>query len=105
MSASATPLRAGLQLASSVCNTRVVVVRAPADGGLELACGGAPMVEAGPGRPAPAAPGAAGTLLGKRYVDVEDRIEVLCTAPGTGELSYDGVAMVVKAAKPLPASD
>jgi hypothetical protein len=105
MSASATPLRAGLQLASTVCNTRVVVVRAPADGGLELACGGVPMVEAGPARPPAGAPAAATTLLGKRYVDAEDRLEVLCTSSGTGELSYDGVAMAIKAAKPLPASD
>ena len=52
-------------------------------------------------------PGIAGvtTLMGKRYVNAEDTLEVLCTFSGVGELVCDGVAMTVKAAKPLPASD
>ena len=31
--------------------------------------------------------------------------ELLCVKPGKGSLSVDGVALVVKDAKPLPASD
>jgi hypothetical protein len=105
MSASAAPLRAGVQLASAVCTTRVVVVRAPADGSADLRCGGEPMVPAtGPAQPAKPG-GTAATLLGKRYVDANDALEVLCTASGAGELSCDGVAMALKAAKALPASD
>lgn len=97
--------RPGDQLASTVCTTRVVVVRAPADGAGEIACGGQPMISA---TSAPAAPGGAEpavTLIGKRYVNAAETIELLCTSSGAGELTCDGVAMTIKAAKPLPASD
>ncbi|ROO84902.1 hypothetical protein EDD29_2432 [Actinocorallia herbida] len=99
--------RSGEQLASTVCGTRVVVVRAPADASGVLACGGSPMVAAAsaakPGAPTPA--GQAVTLLGKRYTDAAGTLELLCTSAGTGELTYDGEPLTLKAAKPLPASD
>ncbi len=98
-------LRPGDQLASTVCTTRVVVVRAPAGGEPVITCGGDPMVAAAGGRPAPAAGGDAVTLIGKRYVDAADAVELLCTFSGTGELACDGVPMTLKAAKALPASD
>ena len=106
--ASPTPtLRPGDQLASTVCGTRVVVVRAPAQGRPVIACGGSPMVPAASAPPAP--PGGSGsvavTLIGKRYVDAGGTLELLCTSSGPGELSCDGVPMTLKAAKPLPASD
>ncbi|MEZ5152666.1 hypothetical protein ACFWDA_01365 [Rhodococcus zopfii] len=100
-----TPLRAGEQLASADCTVRVVVVRAPADGEAVLACGGSPMVPATGGRPSTAGITGLVTLIGKRYVNESDTLEVLCTSPGVGELSYDGVPLTVKAAKALPASD
>ena len=63
------------------------------------------MVAATPGaKPALPAPGAT-TLIGKRYVDATETVELLCTSSGTGALSCDGTEMVLKAAKPLPASD
>lgn len=99
-----TPLRPGDQLASTVCGTRVVVIRTPAADAPVLACGGSPMVPAAPAPPI-AANGPAGTLIGKRYVDASGAVEVLCTAAGTGELNCDGVPMTIKAAKALPASD
>ena len=46
-----------------------------------------------------------GPLLGKRYVDDEAGLELLCTRPGQGALTADGRPLVVKGAKPLPASD
>jgi hypothetical protein len=97
--------RPGDQLSSAVSTTRVVVVRAPAEGAPLIACGGRPMIPA-----ASASPGAVGaevavTLIGKRYVNAADTLEVLCTSSGAGELTCDGVAMSLKAAKPLPASD
>ncbi|MEO3787410.1 hypothetical protein ABGB12_29130 [Actinocorallia sp. B10E7] len=99
-------LRAGEQYASTVCATRVVVVRAPEGGGAVLGCGGSPMVPAASAQPAASAPGGeAATLIGKRYVNADDTLEVLCTSSGAGELSCDGVPMTIKAAKPLPASD
>lgn len=100
-----TTLRPGDQLASAVCGTRVVVVRAPAGGSVQLSCGGSPMVPATGARPAPGGAAEAVTLIGKRYVDADRALEVLCTSSGTGELRCDGVPMTIKAAKPLPASD
>lgn len=101
-------LRPGTQLASTVCATKVVVVRAPAQGAPVIACGGSPMAAAS-GKPAtPAAPSgdaANATLVGKRYVDDAGTIELLCVSSGTGELTCDGAPMTIKAAKPLPASD
>ena len=113
MSAMASPqptLRPGEQFASTVSSTRVVVVRAPAEGRPVIACGGSPMVAAASATavPAPSGPPDASapvTLIGKRYVDAAGTVEVLCTSSGPGELSCDGVAMTLKTAKPLPASD
>jgi hypothetical protein len=108
MTSPATALRPGDKLASTVCTTKVVVIRAPADRRPLIACGGSPMV---PAADAPQPPGetpsvtAAGTSIGKRYVDETETIELLCTATGTGELSCEGAPMNLKAAKPLPASD
>lgn len=60
----------------------------------------------------PASPGAQldpdhaqGTLIGKRYIDAQDRVEMLCTQGGKGSLSFDGVIMSVKQPKALPSSD
>jgi len=111
MTSPAPALRPGEQLASTVCTTRVAVIRAPAQGRPLIACGGEPMVPAASARP-PAANGASGasgadaaTLIGKRYVDAAETVELLCTSSGAGALSCDGAPMTVKAAKPLPASD
>jgi len=99
-------LKAGTKLASTVCDTQVVVVRAPGDD-VELGCGGAPLVgvdEGGAtGAPDPAL--ADGTLIGKRYADEEVGIELLCTKAGAGTLTCNGEVLSIKGAKPLPASD
>jgi hypothetical protein len=47
---------------------------------------------------------AAGTVMGKRYVD-ETGAEVLVTKAGAGTLAVGETALNVKEAKPLPASD
>jgi hypothetical protein len=52
-----------------------------------------------------AADHAAGTVLGKRYVDDEGSLEVLCTKAGAGSLSVDSRPLTLKDAKPLPSSD
>ncbi len=46
-----------------------------------------------------------GTLMGKRYVDADDTVEILCTKPGAGTLSMGDQPLVLKEAKPLPSSD
>jgi hypothetical protein len=96
----------GAKLHSTVCSTEVVAIRA-SGGELALECGGRPMVGAD-GPPPSGAPDDAwadGSLLGKRYVDAGDAIEVLCTRGGAGTLGVGGVRLEVKPAKLLPASD
>lgn len=99
-------LTAGSRWKSAVCDTEVIVVRPPEAPG-SLGCGGAEMLPSG-------AAGTAGTLddrlsggtqLGKRYTDDVSGIEVLCTKPGAGTLTFDGTPLELKTAKPLPSSD
>jgi len=47
-----------------------------------------------------------GTTLGKRYTAAGDAgLELLVTKPGSWCVTVDGVPVVLKEAKPLPASD
>lgn len=98
-------LKAGARFKSAVCDTQVMVIKAPA-GDYALQCGGALMIaptEDGGGELDPAL--AEGTLMGKRYVNADESIEMLCTKPGKGSLVLNGEAMAVKQAKQLPSSD
>lgn len=98
-------LKAGSKLASTVCTTEVIVVKAPA-GDVEICCGGQPMVEPGGEGGGEADPAfTEGTQIGKRYADEEAGLEVLCMKAGDGSLSVAGVALPLKEAKPLPSSD
>lgn len=100
-------LKPGLRLKSAVCETQVMVIKAPA-GECALACGGAPMLAMTEAPPAGAAldpSQAGGTLMGKRYVDKSEQFEFLCTKGGQGALWLDGVPLGVKLAKALPSSD
>lgn len=99
-----TAFRPGDQLASTTSTTRVVVVRVTSGAAPEITCGGQPMVPAEGARPQ-SADAEAVTLIGKRYVDATDAVELLCTFSGRGELCCDGAPMTLKAAKALPASD
>ena len=100
-------LKPGLRLKSAVCATEVMVIRAPA-GEAQLECGGAEMLTVTEALPAGAKldPALAqGSLIGKRYVDAAESIELLCTKGGKGSLSANGTALDVKQAKQLPSSD
>jgi hypothetical protein len=100
-------LKLGSRHKSAVCETQVMVIRATAEP-VDLRCGGLPMIEANADAPAGAAldPGfAAGSLIGKRYIDAADKIELLCTKGGKGSLSLGEAAFEVKQAKALPSSD
>jgi hypothetical protein len=96
-------MKPGTRLKSAACDTEVMVIRS-GDGTIE--CGGAAMAEAKPAELLPlAADFSAGTLMGKRYIDADGAYELLCVKPGKGSLAVDGVALLTKDAKPLPASD
>jgi hypothetical protein len=102
-----TVLKLGSRYLSTVCDTQVMVIRTIPDA-LDLRCGGHPMVLAGGPAQKATAPEpdfAGGTLIGKRYIDEADRIELLCTKAGTGSLSLGAQHLLVKQAKALPSSD
>jgi hypothetical protein len=96
-------MKPGTKLKSTVCDTEVMVIRGS---GFVVECGGAPMAQERPAQRGTLEAGwDKGTQIGKRYVDVAGSIELLCVKPGQGSLSIGGVALLLKDAKPLPASD
>lgn len=100
-------LAAGTKLRSTVCKMEGIVIREPQQDGM-IECGGQSMVEAK--QPAStsqelSAPEPSQALIGKRYVDEESGLEILCTKQGLGALSFAGRALTLKQAKPLPSSD
>src|SRR3954466_10461933 len=98
-------VKVGSRLKSAVCDTEVMVVRAPG-ASVDLWCGGHPMVAAGEaGSGEVDAQQAGGPRMGKRYVDEAGAIELLCTKAGKGTLSIAGAPLFLKEPKPLPASD
>jgi len=100
-------LKTGARLRSQVDATELVVVR-PLPDDVELTCGGHPMIdvkaEPTPGLTAKEGAGE-GTQLGKRYTLADTDLEVLVTKPGSGTLAVGDQSLVLKEARPLPASD
>lgn len=100
-------LKAGSRFKSAVCDTQVMVVKTPA-GEHDLRCGGLAMLGATDTAPAGAALDAAHageTLIGKRYVNADESLELLCTKGGKGLLALGATPLEVKQAKQLPSSD
>lgn len=97
-------LAAGKRLKSAVCTTEIMVIAAP-DGEVDLCCGGAAMSEGGGDGGTAAADLANGSAIGKRYVNEDGSLEVLCVKAGDGSLSVGSVALAVKDAKKLPKTD
>jgi hypothetical protein len=95
-------LKAGARFKSAVSDTQVMVVKAPA-GEFELSCGGAPMV--GPNDASQPGSPDGETLIGKRYVNADESLELLCTKGGKGALALNGTPLEIKQAKQLPSSD
>jgi hypothetical protein len=99
-------VKPGTRLRSAVCTTELIVVRAP-DSDVDITIGGAPAstdaVENDGGAVADGHGG--GTAMGKRYVDGEGSIELLCTKPGEGRPAVAGSVLDLKDTKPLPSSD
>jgi len=100
-------LKAGTRFKSAVCSTEIMVIQAPG-GDVDVRCGGAPVIGIADEAPSEAAldPNQkAGNQIGKRYVDEAGQLELLCTKPGEGTLALGDTPLVLKEAKPLPASD
>jgi hypothetical protein len=99
-----TDLTPGKRLRSTVGATEIIVVRPPATP-VELSCGGQPMTADLAARAAAGSATESGTVLGKRYVDNDTGLEVLCTKAGPGVLTAEGRELIIKAPAALPASD
>lgn len=101
-------LSPGTRLRGIACGTDVVVVRAPGRE-LEMTCCGAAMVDREEQSDDAAAPESSveeeTVLIGKRYSDVNNGLEVLCTREGAGPMMCDGRPLTVNAPRPLPSSD
>ena len=97
-------LSAGKRLKSTVCTTEIMVITAP-DGEVDLCCGGAPMNEGDANGGSVNPDYAAGTAIGKRYVNEDGSLEVLCVKAGDGSLAVGDTSLAVKDAKKLPKTD
>ena len=99
-------LKTGARLKSAVCDGEIMVVTTPG-GDVNLTCGGAPMVEAGADaeRVEINPDHAVGIVIGKRYINEEETLEVLCVKAGDGSLAVDGNLLLQKDTKKLPKTD
>ena len=99
-------LKPGFRLRSAVCETEAIIIKSPV-GDTDLRCGGVPVASIGSAPSGDAVHPAfqGGTLIGKRYVDDEDRLEVLVTKPGKGSFSLGEILLKEKPAKKLPSTD
>lgn len=100
-------LKPGSRWCSTVCDTEIVVVKGVLTD-IDLECGGSPMVSfdsTNRDKGVISSGFDGGTEIGKRYIDADATIEILCTRPGLGSLAVAGRPMQVKSAKMLPSSD
>lgn len=99
-------VKPGTRWVSAVCDAEVIVIKSP-PAAVALECGGVPMETApGPGRRVPpVCDSGEAPRVGKRYIDEDTGLVVLCTKGGSGVLSVDGRPLSVMATKRLPASD
>lgn len=98
-------LSTGQRLKSGVCTTEIMVITAPPED-LDLTCGGSPMTANGDESNAGLNPDFAdGSTIGKRYVNADGKLEILCVKPGDGSLAIAGDKLKLKDSKKLPKTD
>ncbi len=100
-------LKPGARLFGAACTSEFVVVKAPADA-VDIRIGGHPAATSADQRSddlTVTTDPDAKPLIGKRYVDADDTIELLCTKPGDGAPALGDDVLTQKEAKALPASD
>lgn len=96
-------MKPGMKLKSTVCNTEVMIIKGT---NFAVECGGSPMSDGAVDTKAEVkAEFSEGTKMGKRYVNSDGSVELLCVKPGAGSLSIDGTPLQTKDSKPLPSSD
>jgi hypothetical protein len=85
-------LAPGTRLVSTTCSTQVIVVRAPSSS-VHVTCGAKPMAILGATEPrslGAVPPDSVGVERGKRYIDPDCGLELLCTQAGAGPIAVDG---------------
>ena len=96
-------MKPGTKLKSAVCDTEVMVIKGS---NIAVDCGGKAMADAAPAEKAAIDSNfAEGTKMGKRYVNGDGTVELLCVKAGKGSLSIGGEPLQIKDSKPLPSSD
>lgn len=99
-------LKAGTRLVSKCCDAEVMVIKSPGRG--SVSCGGHEMCLANEksGSTKSLKPDLSnGALIGKRYTDADQSIELLCVKAGKGSLALNDTVLKEKEAKKLPSSD
>ena len=97
-------LKPGSRVKSSVCEAEVMVVKSTGDA--DLTCGGSLMTAEGVDSPEAGNPDQMhGCVIGKRYINQDETIEVLCVKSGDGSLYFDGEELMTKDTKKLPSTD
>ena len=95
-------MKPGTRLKSAVCDAEVMIIKIGASE--DLTCGGVALATdpaSAEGNP----DHMHGCLIGKRYVNAEETVEVLCVKSGDGSLHYAGEELMTKDTKKLPSSD
>ncbi|HJN53399.1 MAG: hypothetical protein QGI68_13695 [Pseudomonadales bacterium] len=98
-------VKPGMRLKSAVCTGQAMVVKAIQ---VTITCGGVPMLgmdeqlddnsQADPEHMYKC-------LMGKRYINKEETLELLCVKTGEGSFGIDGQMLIGKESKKLPSSD
>lgn len=96
-------MKPGTKLKSAVCDTEIMVIKGT---NVVVECGGKPMSEIPAIEKLAIDPAfCEGTKMGKRYVNADGTVELLCIKAGKGSLSIGGTLLQIKDSKPLPSSD
>ena len=103
----ASQLKPGTRLFGPACTTEFIVVKAP-PAPVDLRIGGHPAGTSAAERDSSLSvltDESAAPAMGKRYVDADGTIELLCTKAGPSAAAIGDELLVAKDAKPLPSSD
>ena len=95
-------LKPGTRLKSSVCDAEFMIIKAGEND--ELSCGGV-LLDSSEDQTQGLDEMMNGCLIGKRYVNKTESIEVLCVKTGEGSLYCNDEELMTKDTKKLPPSD
>lgn len=97
-------IKPGIRLYSTVCDTEIMVIKGMGEESLK--CGGVVMATSASQRVSKFQDDQIQkSLIGKRYINNDGTLEVLCTRPGAGNLTVDNENLIIKQAQALPSSD